>query len=65
MSSSNGRQDGIPAEASVHKYDDLRYVGFAEEVRAEDKQLEFPFDYIIGPIHPGMVVRIAKVGSTT
>ena len=38
---------GIPAGASVHKYGALGYVGFAEEVRQQEAELGFRFDYII------------------
>jgi 1-aminocyclopropane-1-carboxylate deaminase len=42
----------------------LGYVGFAEEVRAQEQQLGFKFDYIIvctvtGSTHAGMVVGFA------
>ena len=55
------------AGASVHKYGGLGYVGFAEEVRAQEKELGFTFDYIIvctvtGSTHAGMVVGFAKDG---
>ncbi|MGH1484922.1 MAG: 1-aminocyclopropane-1-carboxylate deaminase [Cellvibrionaceae bacterium] len=52
---------GIPAGASVHKYGALGYVGFAEEVREQEAELGFTFDYIIvcvvtGSTQAGMVV---------
>tara|TARA_Y100001970_G_scaffold260602_1_gene342836 strand:- start:439 stop:1455 length:1017 start_codon:yes stop_codon:yes gene_type:complete len=52
---------GIPAGASVHKYGGLGYVGFAEEVREQEKKLGFKFDYIIvcvvtGSTQAGMIV---------
>jgi 1-aminocyclopropane-1-carboxylate deaminase len=55
---------GIPAGASVHKYGGLGYVGFAEEVRAQEKELGFTFDYIIvcvvtGSTQGGMIVGFA------
>src|SRR6516225_9893233 len=34
-----GKPYGIPAGASVHKYGGLGYVGFAEEVRAQEAQM--------------------------
>src|SRR5262249_20249994 len=34
-----GKPYPIPAGASVHKYGGLGYVGFAEEVRAQEKQM--------------------------
>jgi 1-aminocyclopropane-1-carboxylate deaminase len=55
---------GIPAGASVHKYGGLGYVGFAEEVRAQEKELGFKFDFIIvcvvtGSTQAGMIVGFA------
>ena len=51
----------IPAGASVHKYGGLGFVGFAEEVRVQEKELGIRFDYIIvctvtGSTHAGMMV---------
>src|SRR5580704_14304089 len=62
-----GRPYAIPAGASVHKYGGLGYVGFAEEVRAQEKELGFAFDYIVvctvtGSTHAGMLVGFAKDG---
>src|SRR5262245_16554963 len=62
-----GMPYAIPAGASVHKYGGLGYVGFAEEVRAQERQLGFAFDYIVvctvtGSTHAGMVVGFAKDG---
>jgi 1-aminocyclopropane-1-carboxylate deaminase len=59
-----GKPYGIPAGASVHKYGGLGYVGFAEEVRAQEKELGFAFDYIIvcvvtGSTQGGMIVGFA------
>lgn len=56
-----GRPYGIPAGASVHKFGGLGYVGFAEEVRAQEAQLGFKFDYVIvcvvtGSTQAGMIV---------
>lgn len=58
---SGGVPYGIPAGASVHKYGCLGYVGFAEEVRAQEAELGFEFDYIVvcvvtGSTQGGMVV---------
>jgi 1-aminocyclopropane-1-carboxylate deaminase len=57
----------IPAGASVHKYGGLGFVGFAEEVRAQEETLGFKFDYIVvctvtGSTHAGMVVGFASDG---
>ncbi|MER8809602.1 1-aminocyclopropane-1-carboxylate deaminase [Mesorhizobium australicum] len=65
--SRGGRPYAIPAGASVHKYGGLGYVGFAEEVRAQEKQLGLTFDYIVvctvtGSTHAGMIVGFAKDG---
>ncbi len=59
-----GKPYGIPAGASVHKFGGLGYVGFAEEVREQEKALGFEFDYIIvcvvtGSTMGGMVVGFA------
>ena len=60
-----GRPYGIPAGASVHKFGGLGYVGFAEEVRAQEGDLGFRFDYIVvcvvtGSTQAGMIVGFAK-----
>ena len=62
-----GKPYAIPAGASVHKFGGLGYVGFAEEVRAQEKDLGFKFDYVIvctvtGSTHAGMVVGFAADG---
>lgn len=62
-----GKPYAIPAGASVHKYGGLGYVGFAEEVRAQEAELGFAFDYIVvctvtGSTHAGMLVGFAKDG---
>ncbi len=59
-----GTPYAIPAGASVHKYGGLGYVGFAEEVRAQEQELGFKFDYIIvccvtGSTQAGMIVGFA------
>src|SRR5579872_6166045 len=56
-----GKPYAIPAGASVHKLGGLGYVGFAEEVRAQEAQMGLRFDYIVvctvtGSTHAGMVV---------
>ncbi|TIO12019.1 MAG: 1-aminocyclopropane-1-carboxylate deaminase [Mesorhizobium sp.] len=62
-----GRPYAIPAGASIHKYGGLGYVGFSEELRAQEKQLGFAFDHIVvctvtGSTHAGMLVGFAKDG---
>ena len=59
-----GNPYGIPAGASVHKYGGLGYVGFAQEVRDQEEELGFQFDYIIvcvvtGSTQGGMIVGFA------
>jgi len=54
----------IPAGASVHKYGGLGYVGFAEEVRLQEKEMGIKFDYIVvccvtGSTQAGMIVGFA------
>lgn len=61
---SGGIPYAIPAGASVHKFGGLGYVGFAEEVRAQEKEMEIKFDYIIvccvtGSTQAGMIVGFA------
>lgn len=62
-----GRPYAIPAGASVHKLGGLGYVGFAEEVRAQEKALGFRFNYVIvcvvtGSTQAGMIVGFAADG---
>ena len=62
-----GKPYPIPAGASVHKYGGLGFVGFAEEVRAQEAELGFRFDYIVvctvtGSTHAGMLVGFHKDG---
>jgi 1-aminocyclopropane-1-carboxylate deaminase len=62
-----GKPYPIPAGASVHKLGGLGYVGFAEEVRAQEKDLGVKFDFIVvctvtGSTHAGMLVGFAADG---
>ena len=57
----------IPAGASMHQYGGLGFVGFAEEVRAQEEELGFRFDDIVvctvtGSTHAGMLVGFARDG---
>ncbi len=57
----------IPAGASVHELGGLGYVGFAEEVRQQEREMDLHFDYIVvctvtGSTHAGMVVGFAADG---
>lgn len=63
----SGKPYAIPAGASDHPLGGLGYVGFAEEVRAQEEALGFKFDYIIvcsvtGSTQAGMVVGFAADG---
>jgi len=54
----------IPAGASVHKFGGLGYVGFADEVRAQEAEMGIKFDYVIvccvtGSTQAGMIVGFA------
>jgi 1-aminocyclopropane-1-carboxylate deaminase len=56
---------GIPAGASVHPLGGLGFVGFAEEVRAQEAAMGISFDYVVvctvtGSTHAGMLVGFAK-----
>ena len=56
-----GKPYGIPAGASVHPLGGLGYVGFAEEVREQEAELGFKFDYVVvcvvtGSTQAGMIV---------
>ncbi len=62
-----GKPYGIPAGASVHKFGGLGYVGFADEVRSQEAELGFGFDYIIvcvvtGSTQAGMIVGFKPDG---
>jgi len=59
-----GKPYAIPAGASMHKYGGLGYVGFAEEVRAQEAEMGIKFDYIVvcavtGSTQAGMIVGFA------
>jgi len=62
-----GKPYPIPAGASVHKFGGLGFVAFAEELRAQEDDLGFKFDFIVvctvtGSTHAGMVVGFSKDG---
>jgi 1-aminocyclopropane-1-carboxylate deaminase len=62
-----GKPYAIPAGASDHRLGGLGYVGFAEEVRAQEEDLGFRFDYVFvcsvtGSTQAGMVVGFAADG---
>lgn len=62
-----GKPYAIPAGASVHPLGGLGYVGFAEEVRQQEQELGFTFDYVVvctvtGSTHAGMLVGFASDG---
>ncbi|MCW2475375.1 MULTISPECIES: 1-aminocyclopropane-1-carboxylate deaminase [Symbiopectobacterium] len=62
-----GKPFPIPAGCSEHPLGGLGFVGFAEEVRQQEKELGFTFDYIVvcsvtGSTQAGMVVGFAADG---
>ena len=62
-----GKPYPIPAGCSEHPLGGLGFVGFAEEVRAQEAQLGFKFDYVVvcsvtGSTQAGMVVGFAADG---
>jgi 1-aminocyclopropane-1-carboxylate deaminase len=62
-----GKPYPIPAGASDHPLGGLGFVGFAEEVRQQEAELGFKFDYIVtcsvtGSTQAGMVVGFAADG---
>jgi 1-aminocyclopropane-1-carboxylate deaminase len=64
---SGGRPFPIPAGCSEHPLGGLGFVGFAEEVRAQEAELGFKFDYVVvcsvtGSTQAGMVVGFAADG---
>ena len=65
-----GKPYAIPAGASVHKYGGLGFVGFAEEVRAQEDQMGIKFDFVVvctvtGSTHAGMLVGFARDGRSS
>lgn len=62
-----GRPFPIPAGCSEHPLGGLGFVGFADEVRAQEAELGFQFDYFVvcsvtGSTQAGMVVGFAADG---
>jgi 1-aminocyclopropane-1-carboxylate deaminase len=62
-----GRPFPIPAGCSEHPLGGLGFVGFAEEVRAQEAALGFKFDYVVvcsvtGSTQAGMIVGFAADG---
>jgi len=62
-----GKPYMIPVGASDHPFGGIGYVGFVEEVRQQERELGFKFDYIItasasGSTQAGMVVGFAEDG---
>ena len=62
-----GKPYAIPAGCSDHPLGGLGFVGFAEEVRKQEAELGFQFDYVVvcsvtGSTHAGMVVGFAADG---
>ena len=64
---SGGKPFPIPAGCSEHPLGGLGFVGFADEVRAQEAELGFKFDYFVvcsvtGSTQAGMVVGFAADG---
>ncbi|MCZ2903365.1 1-aminocyclopropane-1-carboxylate deaminase [Burkholderia thailandensis] len=62
-----GKPYAIPAGCSDHPLGGLGFVGFAEEVRVQEAELGFKFDYVVvcsvtGSTQAGMVVGFAADG---
>lgn len=62
-----GKPYAIPAGASVHELGGLGFAGFAEEVRQQEAEMGFAFDYIVvctvtGSTHAGMLAGFAMDG---
>ncbi|OMW12367.1 aminocyclopropane-1-carboxylate deaminase/D-cysteine desulfhydrase family protein [Burkholderia pseudomallei] len=62
-----GKPYAIPAGCSDHPLGGVGFVGFAEEVRAQEAELGFQFDYVVvcsvtGSTQAGMVVGFAADG---
>lgn len=67
VKAAGGKPFPIPAGCSEHPLGGLGFVGFAEEVRAQEKELGFQFDYVVvcsvtGSTQAGMVVGFAADG---
>ena len=64
---SGGKPFPIPAGCSEHPFGGLGFVRFADEVRQQEEELGFKFDYIVvcsvtGSTHAGMLVGFAANG---
>ncbi|HEX4241976.1 MAG TPA: 1-aminocyclopropane-1-carboxylate deaminase [Steroidobacteraceae bacterium] len=64
---SGGNPYAIPAGCSDHPLGGLGFVGFAEEVRKQEAELGFEFDYFVvcsvtGSTHAGMIAGFAADG---
>lgn len=62
-----GKPFPIPAGCSEHPRGGLGFVGWAEEIREQERELGFKFDYIVvcavtGSTHAGMIVGFAADG---
>lgn len=67
VKAAGGKPFPIPAGCSEHPYGGLGFVGFAEEVRAQEAEMGLRFDYIVvcsvtGSTQAGMVVGFAADG---
>lgn len=62
-----GKPFPIPAGCSEHEFGGLGFVGWAEEVREQERELGFKFDYVVvcavtGSTQAGMIVGFAADG---
>ncbi|GAB7350541.1 hypothetical protein MBLNU459_g1124t1 [Dothideomycetes sp. NU459] len=67
VEAAGGKPYPIPAGCSEHALGGLGFVGFAEEVMAQERELGFEFDYVVvcavtGSTMAGMVVGFASAG---
>ncbi len=67
VKAAGGKPYAIPAGASDHPLGGLGYAGFADELRLQEKELGFAFDFIVvcsvtGSTQGGMVVGFAADG---
>jgi 1-aminocyclopropane-1-carboxylate deaminase len=65
VKANGGKPYAIPAGASVHKFGGLGYVGFAEEVRAQEAQMGLSFDYTMSGLPKKSAPRKPRWGSAS
>lgn len=57
-----GRPYPIPAGASMHEFGALGYIGFAEEVARQERELGFTFDFVVACVVTGSTLGGMIVG---